>query len=117
MGFIAYTLPVVPGQSERAKRFTEELEAHLAEYEELNRRASLKRHMTWLQESPMGDLPITVFQIDEPEKLNRRFTGSEYDRWWLGYLREVHGIDLAGGSPPPLPAMVLDWQAPSLLAG
>ena len=42
MAFIAYTLPIVPGQSERAGNFRAELNPdHEAHYEELNRRAKL----------------------------------------------------------------------------
>ncbi len=116
MAFVAYALPVVPGQRERVKRFAEELEPRRAAYEELNRRAGLKRHITWLQEGPMGDLLLTVFETDDPEKLSRAFTDSDYDRWWVSYLKEVHGIDLSVMTPPPPPPISFAWEAPDLVA-
>lgn len=110
MSFLAYALPVVPGQSERAKRFAEELKPRRATYEGLNKKATVKRHLAWLQQTPMGDLLITVFEADDPRRLLREFTDSDYDRWWLAYVKDVHGVDLSQGTPS-LPELVFTWEA------
>jgi len=109
MSFLAYALPVVPGQSERAKRFAEELKPRQATYEGLNKKATVRRHLAWLQQTPMGDLLITVFEADDPRRLLRPFTDSEYDRWWLAYLKDVHSIDVSKGMPS-LPELVFTWE-------
>ncbi len=111
MPYVAFAVPVLPGQSERARRFGEELKHVQAEYEALNRKATLRRHLAWLQQTPMGDLLITCFEADDPGRLGRSFTDSAYDRWWLAYLRDVHGIDLSRGAPPGLPDLVFSWEA------
>ena len=111
MPYVAFALPVLPGQAERARRFGEELKHVQAEYEALNRKATVRRHLAWLQQTPMGDLLITVFEADDPRRLGRSFTESAYDRWWLDYLMDVHGIDLSKGTPPGLPDLVFNWGA------
>jgi hypothetical protein len=115
MGYLtAVAFPVLQGQAERVKNFGQEVEPHKEEFERLNRDAGdFKRFSVFLQESPMGDLALFVFEFDDPSKVRTSFTDSPYDTWWLDYLRDVHGLDLRaaleeGQTPPP---MVFDWKA------
>ena len=111
MAFIAYTLPIVPGQSERAGNFGAELNsAHEAHYEELNRRARIRRHMEWLQATPMGDFLIVVFETDAPEKVARPFEDTSYDRAWIERIKAIHGFDPTDPTFEPVaPRLVWDW--------
>jgi hypothetical protein len=81
MAIVAYALPIVPGQAERAGRFAAELEERglRSTYDELNRAASVRQHLTFLQPTPMGDLLVTVFDVNDPTKLLRPFGDSAYD--------------------------------------
>ena len=114
MGYLtAAAFPVMPGQVERVKNFGQEVDPHKKEFDRLNREAGdFKRFSVFLQESPMGDLAIFVFEFDDPSKVRTSFTDSPYDTWWLDYLRDVHGLDIRAlpevPSPPP---MVFDWKA------
>ena len=109
MAFVAYVLPVLPGRSERVLRTAQEFEEHLVDYKELNRRAALRRHLEFLQRTPQGDLLIVIYESDDPAKLNRVFTDSEYDRWWVARLKDIFGVDAAGPQPPPSPDVVATW--------
>lgn len=111
MAILAYALPVVPGQEDRLRRFPEELAAHQADYEELNRLGTVRQHLAFLQATPAGSLLITAFEVDDPSRLLRAFGDSAYDQWWLDYLRDVNGVDVRSGPAAALPELVFAWAA------
>ena len=111
MPWIAYALPVLPGQADRLERWSEELAPHLDDYLELNRQGTVKRHYEWLQRSPNGDLRITVFEVEDPNALARRFTDTEYDRFWRQHVRELHGFDPQDVEETPYPVMIHSFEA------
>lgn len=99
----AAALPILPGQSDRVRAFGAELQAVRDEYDQLNENATLSRHVVFLQPSPMGDFAIHVMEADDLSRIQRSFTDSEHDKWWLGFLKDVHGIDLLNMPEPPSP--------------
>jgi len=114
MGFFVAALPVLPGKEGRVKKYTEELAKHEKRYEELNKAAGVKRHMEFLQETPMGATVITVYEADDPTKLGRAFSDDAYDTWWTDRIKDTHGFDLRQGFPPPTVTVLLDWKAPGV---
>ena len=112
MAVLAYVLPIVPGQTARAAGFGAELTPALRQqYEWLNRRANVRRHLEWVQPGPVGDLLIVMFETDTPEKLGRAFTNDAYDRWWTDRVNAIHGFDpTAPDFVPVIPAMTWDWH-------
>jgi len=113
MAWFVAALPVVPGKEGRAKRLEEELRAHWKRYEELNRNAGLKRHMEFLQESPLGTIAITIYEADDLSKLGRAFGDDAYDGWWVARLEDVFGFDPRHMTQPKL-TLLLDWKAPGV---
>ena len=112
MGAIfAAALPVLPGQTERVRNFAAEVGVHRETYDELNRNATLSRHVVFLQTAPDGDLAIHVMEGEDLSRIAREFTGSPYDEWWLDFLRDVHGIDLRSGDAPGGGQLVFDSSA------
>ena len=105
---IAYAVPVLPGQSDRVRDFGRELSAVRDRYDELNRAATVSRHVVFLKSSPAGDVAIHIMETNDPSRFLRDFDDSAYDRWWLDYMRDVHGVDLRNFEPPPPPAPVFD---------
>jgi hypothetical protein len=112
MALICAVVPVRPGQEERVRSFGEELEQHRSTYEELNRQAGITRHAIWLQQLPAGWVSVNLFEIDDPGRFARRFDeSSTFDRWWLDFGRDAHGIDLRAVAlvpAPPEPTFV--WE-------
>lgn len=105
----AAALPILPGQSDRVRAFGRELEAVRDEYDQLNKNATLSRHVVFIQPSPMGDLAIHVMEGDDLARIQRDFDDSAHDKWWLGFLKDVHGVDLLNMPEPPQPSeMVFD---------
>jgi hypothetical protein len=114
MGAVA--LPIVPGQEHRVRNFGQDVEQHQEEWERLNREAGgFSSFRVFLQETPMGNLALQVYELEDPTKVRTAFTTSAHDEWWLDYLRDVHGIDLrtwpADQPPPTPPPMVFEWSA------
>ena len=112
MAFMAVAFPVVPGMEGRAADLAGEILANRDRYEALNAVSGVRRHMEWLQQTPMGSLLITVFEVDHPELMLRPFADDTYDTWWLDRLRDVHGMDVRTMTVAPAPPeMVYDWRA------
>jgi len=117
MGYFgAVALPIVPGQEDRVRNLGEEVAQHKEEWERLNHEAGgWKSFAMFLQESPMGNLAITIWELEDPTQVRQSFTGSAHDAWWLDFLRDVHGIDIRNwpsDQPPPTPpSMVFEWRA------
>jgi hypothetical protein len=113
MPIVAFVAPVAPGKRERVLRTADEIREHLAEYEALNERAGLRRHVEFVQRSPMGDLQIVVYDTDNPAALARSFTDSEYDRWWVARLKDLYGVDVSeGNAPTPDVVQTWSWERP-----
>jgi len=101
---ITVALPVLPGQSDRVRNFATEIAPHIAEFERLNREATVTRYVSYLQELPTGDVELVVMEVDDPTKFRLAVTGdTPYDQWWIGYLRDVHGVDLPSMPPDQVP--------------
>ncbi len=116
MAWFAAALPVLHGKEDEARRRGEGFRRFAGEYERLNREAQLRRHLEFLQETPFGSTMILLYEFDgDGSKLGRAFTDSAYDKWWVGHLKEVHGIDVTGApAPPPKTTLVHEWKAPGV---
>ena len=115
MPWFAAALPVVPGKEDEARKRGEGFHKHLEEYVRLNGVASLRRHLEFLQETPQGALTITLYEYEgDGRKLGRAFTSSEYDKWWLEHVKDVHGVDLNQPFARPKLSLVHEWKAPGV---
>lgn len=66
-------------------------------------RLGISREAVWIHETPSGVLAVVCLEADD---LQATFAGlgssqEPFDRWFRELLREVYGIDLAQGFPPP----------------
>ena len=110
MGYIVSgAFPVLPGKSERVKNFEQELAPHRAEWDRLCDECTFRFYNVTLQSGPDGDVAVYSMEFADPNKVRTTFTDTPHDRWWLGYMMDVHGIDLTGGGAPP--PTVFTWQA------
>jgi len=93
-------------------------------YQASRQRLGITREGGWLQLTP-GDVAVFYLEADDLyAALNGLATSTDpFDTWFRELTREIHGIDLAGGLPPPEQAV--DYrrdastavQAPSAAAG
>jgi hypothetical protein len=115
MPWFAAALPVIPGKEGEARKRGEGFKKRMDEYQRLNEGAGLKRHLEFMQETPMGSTMIVLYEFEgDGSKLGRAFTDSEYDTWWVGHIKDVHGYDMRQPTPPPKTTLVHEWKAPGV---
>ena len=105
----AFAVPIPPGKTEAARRFTEEsLGARKSEYDDLQRRSAVTEESYWLQRDPEGgDVMIVVSDSDQTgfaEIMANPQT--PFDRWYRDQIRDIFGVD--PGEP---------WGEPNELLG
>ena len=111
----ASAVPLVPGGIDRYRAIEDELQPHLGEYEMLNHRYGVSRHAFWINHPRNGsDLGVSVYDISAEGLAAMRSRswdrGSGYDRWWLGFVEDVNGVDMTVESPHlASPEQVFDW--------
>ncbi len=112
MPAIAFAAPLLPGKTELDRVEMESCwrgerrEAH----QDARRRAGITKESVWLQSTPSGDLAVVYIEADDIDVALAALAGSlePFDRWFRGHVREVHGIALEDGLPPPLPLLEFD---------
>lgn len=117
MPSIAFAAPLLPGktQQDRESMSTVQGERKTA-YEASRQRLGITREAVWLQQTPNGDLAIVYIEADDLQAAFAGLASSQdpFDVWFREHVREVHGINLEDGFPPP--EQLLDYQALSTVA-
>jgi hypothetical protein len=114
MASLGMTLPLLPGKTEEWKRWIQEMAGtRLREYQTSRQRLGITREVSFLQQTPQGDLG--VFYI-EAEDIPRAFQGlatsqDPFDVLFRQKTLEFFGFDLTQPPPGPLPATIFDWRA------
>ena len=112
MQSVAFAVPILPGQTEadrsamRSVADGENREAH----DSSRRRHGISRESVWIQQTPGGDVAVVYLEADD---LQAAFAGigssqEPFDTWFRDIIRDIHGIDLAQGFPPP--EQLLDYR-------
>jgi hypothetical protein len=104
--------PVVPGKTDDARKFAEEVNARRDEFGESQRRSGNTEEQWSLQETPDGAMVVVHFESSDVEQTFARLAEStdDFDVWFRRRVQEVTGVDLASplGAPPEI---VVDWSA------
>ncbi len=109
IGFIA---PLVPGKTETDRSAMvscwrgERQEA----YERSRRDLGITREAIYIQSTPAGDFAVVYMEADDVEAaLKGMATSTEpFDVWFRDHVREVHGMNVEDGFPPP--EQVVDFR-------
>jgi hypothetical protein len=104
MDQIGFALPVMPGKSENARMFFQELESsRKQEYSDSERRLGVTKELWFLQQTPQGDLLVAYIESPDAAHALQRFSQSQdaFDQWFKRSLAAVTGVDL--NNPPPWP--------------
>lgn len=115
--------PILPGRIDRVRRLDEELAPHRAEYDALNVAYRIRSHVMWVSHL-VGDVDlwVNIYEMDPDDMARMRQRTwdpdrSPYDRWWLAWVEDVFGVDMAthnGLAGPPEP--IFRWRSPGLRA-
>lgn len=114
MSSIAFVAPILPGKTDQLR---EAAQSHAPSgprreaYEASRERHGIKRELSWLQSTPMGDLTIVYIETDDPEATFAGLASSQdpFDVWFRAQTREIHGVDIEDGVPAP--ELLLDLDA------
>jgi hypothetical protein len=106
--------PVLPGKEDAVRDWIAELAGpRKAGFDALQRRSDIARETLTLQETPTGAFLLFWFDGDVEKAFRALIAGDdEFTLWHRARLRDVTGIDLAGGGDGgPQPETLLDWRA------
>ena len=105
MPSIAFAAPILPGKTEQLRQaaLSHESGDRKEAYEASRQPHGITREMSWIQPSPMGDLSVVLIEADD---LDAAFAGlgtsqDPFDVWFREQTREIHGINIEDGFPPP----------------
>jgi hypothetical protein len=108
---ICLALPLLPGKTDDAYSFMDELEdQRKLEYTRSEQRIGITKEAWFLARISSGDQLVAYLESTNFGRALRLFSASqdEFDLWFKDQLAEVTGVDL--NNPPP------DMQLPELLS-
>lgn len=116
MAAIAFAVPLLAGKTDVDRLAMESCwrGQRREAYQDARRRAGVTKESVWLQSTPNGDLAVVYIEADDIDAALAALAGSQepFDRWFRSHIREVHGVSLENGFPPPLPLLDFDINQP-----
>jgi hypothetical protein len=113
MPTIAFAAPLLPGKTEADREALASCANgdRRADHRASRERAGITREAVWIQTTSDGDVAVVVVEAPDIEAAMGAIATSDepFDRWFREHVREVHGMDLAEGFPPP--EQVLEYHA------
>lgn len=110
---LAFVVPVLPGKTDTDRSAMNSCwhGERKAEHNASRERLGITREAVWIQKTPAGDVAIVYLEAHDLEAALKGMGTSEepFDRWFREYVRDVHGIGLEEGFPPP--EQVLDFRS------
>ena len=102
--------PIVEGKLEAWKSWIAELKGpRQSELRVFNERYGLTRHDAWLAETPMGPVVVAIHEGPGSDQFMQKLGSSSasFDQWFAGKVKELHGLDVSGPPPGPVPELYL----------
>jgi hypothetical protein len=119
MATIAFTFPVLAGQTERWREFARQVTGpRRAEWDEMHERVGMTENW-YLQHLPNRDLGIVYMEGPDLEASFRELAASShpFDAWYKEEIRGVHGIDFNQVPPWPLAEVLAESVRSAALPG
>jgi|SRR5579884_1495663 len=112
MQSVAFAAPILHGRTDDDREAMRSCVAgeRKRAYESSRARHGIRREAVWIQPTPAGDVAVVYLEADD---LRAAFSGlgssqDPFDRWFRDIAREIHGINLEDGFPPP--EQLIDYQ-------
>ncbi len=103
--------PILEGKVDTWKAWIADLKgARSADLKDMNQRMGLTRHAAWLAETPMGAMVAVLQEGPGSDSFMQKLGQSthEFDQWFAGNIKEIHGMDVSQPPPGPMPELYLD---------
>jgi hypothetical protein len=107
---IAFSAPILSGKTEQWKKFIGVIQGPRSKEFNESRSSLNIRERTFLQKTPMGDFVIVTLEGDDPAGAFAKFaqTETEFAKWFVKKVEDVHGFNLKDITKAPLPELLLD---------
>ena len=110
---MAFAAPLLPGKTDADRASLESCwhGERKADHEASRRRHGITREAVWIQSTPGGDVAVVLIEADDLQAAMGGLGSSDepFDVWFREHVKDVHGMDLAEGGPPP--ELALDYRA------
>jgi hypothetical protein len=112
---ICVVFPILPGKSQAARAFQQELDTERkADYGRSERAIGITKEMWFLASLPSGDHLVVYMESPDFKRALGQFSQSqdEFDRWFKQRVVDVTGVDF-NNLPPDLklPELVSSYEA------
>jgi hypothetical protein len=112
MQTIAFSAPILPGKTQSDRDALESVMHgdRQADFQASRKRAGITREAAWIQSTPGGDIVVVVIEAPDVQAAMGALATSQepFDSWFREHIKDVHGMDMAEGFPPP--EQVLDFR-------
>lgn len=110
IGFIA---PLLPGKTEadRAAMISCWRGERRAAYEASRQQLGITREAVYIQSTSTGDVAVVYWEAEDVEAALKGMatSGDPFDEWFRDHVRDVHGMNVEDGFPPP--EQVMDYRS------
>ena len=116
MAALAFVASILPGKQEAWRRFYQALEgSRRHQYEEFHKRLRITKELTWLTETPQGDVAILYLEADSPEQILSDLARSNipFDCWFKEQLVELYGLNVEKQHTTHVNEPIFAWSKPS----
>ena len=112
MPSIGFVAPLLPGKTEtdRAAMTSCWNGDRKPDFERSRKSLGITREAVFIQPTPDGDVAVVYMEAEDvPAAIANMATSDDpFDRWFRDHLRDVHGINIEEGFPPP--EQVMDYR-------
>jgi hypothetical protein len=109
-----FVLPILPGQTEAARAFLEELNGSRSQdLAACNRGVGVAKEMWAIQQTPLGDLLVAYIAGEDIGQAFQFLATSQesFDVWLKEQFQKTTGADLSTPPAGPLSEILTDYQA------
>ena len=109
-----FALPILPGKTEAARAFLQELGGpRKQELAACGQSVGLAKETWAIQQTPQGDLFVAYMAGEDLAHAFAQFAASqtEFDRWFKQRVQETTGADLNTPPPGPISEILADTAA------
>ena len=109
-----FALPILPGQTEAARAFLQEMDgARKPQWDACVQGVGITKETWAIQQTPQGDMYVAYITGEDIAQAFKEFAASqtEFDRWFKQQLQETTGADLNTPPPGPISEILADTMA------
>ena len=109
-----FALPILPGKTEAARAFLQEVEgSRIQELAACGQSVGIDREVWAIQQTPQGDMYVAYITGEDIAQAFTQLAASqtEFDQWFKQRLQETTGADMNTPPPGPISEILTDTMA------